>query len=127
MKRMIIAVPLLLAFVVVASLTCILLLNDTEKQADGFIADISESAMRGDFDSCGEALEGFAAFWDGRKSYYLFFVRHEEMHDIETGIEQMKGFARCRDQSGIIGELEKLKTVLKHISESELPLFRNIL
>ena len=123
MKRIAIAVPLLLVFIAGASFACILLLHDTEKKADGFITAASESAMRDDFAACEETLNAAMK----RKVYYILFVRHDEMHDIEIGIEQMKGFARCRDKSSIIGELEMLKTVLKHISESELPLLNNIL
>ena len=127
MKRIAIAVPLLLVFIAGASFACILLLHNTEKKADGYITAVSESAMRDDFAACEETLNAFADFWEKRKAYYILFVRHDEMHDIEIGIEQMKGFARCRDKSSIIGELEMLKTVLKHISESELPLLNNIL
>ena len=127
MKRIVIAVPLLLLFIVGASLTCIFLLRDTERKAGAFIGAVEETALREDYSACLDALDGFARFWEERKSLYLLFVRHEEMHDIEIGIEQMTGFARCRDKSGIIGELFMLKAMLEHNSESELPLLINIL
>lgn len=127
MKRIAVAVPLLLAFVIGASLTCLFFLRDTEAKADELIAAVGQSAMDGDYDSCLSVLDEFGDFWDEREAYYLLFVRHEEMHDIMIGIEQMKGFARCRDRSGIIGELCMLKAMLSHITESETPLLRNIL
>lgn len=127
MKRIAIAVPLLLLFIAGTSLACILLLRDTEQKAGVFIDAVEESALREDYTACLDTLDGFADFWEGRKSLYLLFVRHEEMHDIEIGIEQMTGFARCRDKAGIVGELCMLKARLKHISDSELPVLINIL
>lgn len=38
----------------------------------------------------------------------------------------MQGYARCRDKSGVIGELYALEALLTHISVSELPLIENI-
>lgn len=126
-KRIAVAVPLLLVFVICTSLTCLFFLRDTEKKASEYIKAVEKSTMSEDYDTCLKALDEFGAFWDGREAYYLLFVRHDEMHDIMIGIEQMKGFARCRDRSGIIGELCMLKAMLFHITESETPLLRNIL
>ncbi|MBQ9558103.1 MAG: DUF4363 family protein [Clostridia bacterium] len=127
MKRIAVAVPLLLAFITGASLSCLFFLRDTESEAGAFIAEVETAAMSEDYDACRRTLDEFGVFWDERERYYLLFVRHEEMHDIKIGIEQMKGFAQCRDKSGIIGELRMLKAMLSHITESETPLLKNIL
>lgn len=126
MRRVVIAVPLLLLFVIAVSLTCIFTLRETEKDAQIYIDAVEQSAMDEDFTLCLTKLDEFSSFWQKRERLYLLFVRHEEMHDIEIGIEQMKGFAQCRDKSSIIGELRMLETMLSHISMSELPLIENI-
>ncbi|MBQ6552668.1 MAG: DUF4363 family protein [Clostridia bacterium] len=127
MKRIVIAVPILLAFIISSSLACLFFLRGTEADADVFIEKVDKAAMSEDYAACLQTLDEFGDFWDDREPYYLLFVRHEEMHDIKIGIEQMKGFAQCRDKSGIIGELRMLKAMLAHITESETPLLRNIL
>ena len=127
MKRIAVAVPLLLAFVTGASLACLFFLRDTEAKADALIAAVEDAAFREDYGACLNTLDELDGFWDKREPYYLLFVRHDEMHDIKIGIEQMKGFAQCRDKSGIIGELCMLRTMLSHITESEMPLLKNIL
>ena len=127
MKRIAVAVPLLLAFIIGASLASLFFLRDTEDKAGAFIAKAETAALSEDYGACLRILDEFGAFWDERERYYLLFVRHEEMHDIKIGIEQMKGFAQCRDKSGIIGELRMLKAMLLHITESETPLLKNIL
>ena len=127
MKRIAVAIPLLLAFIIGASLACLFFLRDTESKSDAFISDVEDAAIREDYGACLRTLDEFGSFWDEREGYYLLFVRHEEMHDIKIGIEQMKGFAQCRDRSGIIGELRMLKAMLSHITESETPLLKNIL
>ena len=127
MKRIAIAVPILLSLIIGSSLTCLFFLRGTEAESDAFIEDVEKAAMSEDYAACLRTLDEFGDFWDDREPYYLLFVRHEEMHDIKIGIEQMKGFAQCRDKSGIIGELRMLKAMLAHITESETPLLRNIL
>ena len=127
MKRIAVAIPLLLAFVIAASLTCLFFLRDTEAKADTIIEAVNCAAMEEDYISCLRLLDELDSFWDKRERYYLLFVRHDEMHDIKIGIEQMKGFARCRDKSGIIGELCMLKAMLSHITKSEAPILKNIL
>ena len=127
MKRVLISVPLLLLFIIGVSLTCIFTLRGTEKDAQFHIDAVEQSAMDEDFALCLSKLDEFSDFWKKRERLYLLFVRHEEMHDIEIGIEQMKGFAQCRDKSSIIGELRMLETMLSHISMSELPLIENII
>ena len=127
MKRIAVAVPLLLAFIIGSSLACLFFLRCTEADAGVFIDAVENAAMNEDYRACLKTLDEFGDFWDNREPFYLLFVRHDEMHDIKIGIEQMKGFAQCRDQSGIIGELRMLKTMLAHITESETPLLRNIL
>ena len=127
MKRIAVAVPLLLAFIIGASLASLFFLRDTEYKAGAFIAKAETAALSEDYGACLRILDEFGAFWDDRERYYLLFVRHQEMHDIKIGIEQMKGFAQCRDKSGIIGELCMLKAMLLHITESETPLLKNVL
>ena len=127
MKRIAVAVPLLLAFVIGASLACLYFLKDTETKADALISKIEKAALNEKYEACTRLLDELDGFWDGREGYYLLFVRHDEMHDIKIGIGQMKGFAQCRDKSGIIGELSMLRAMLSHITESETPLLKNIL
>lgn len=127
MKRIAVAVPLLLTFIIGASLASLFFLRDTEYEAGAFIDEVETAALNEDYDACLRILNEFGDFWDECERYYLLFVRHEEMHDIKIGIEQMKGFAQCRDKSGIIGELRMLKAMLRHITESETPLLKNIL
>ena len=127
MKRIAIAVPVLLAIIIGSSIACLVFLRSTEADAGAFIEEAEIAAMSEDYAACLRTLDEFGDFWDDREPYYLLFVRHEEMHDIRIGIEQMKGFAQCRDKSGIIGELRMLKAMLAHITESETPLLRNIL
>ncbi len=127
MKRVKIAVPLIIAAILLVSAVSIFFLNGTEKLADEYIARIETTAAAEDFSACLKILSDFRSFWQKREPLYLLFVRHEEMHGIEIGIEQMIGFAQCRDKVSVMGEIYMMRATLSHISESELPLIENIL
>ncbi len=127
MKRVKIAVPLILAFILITSGSSIFLLKNTEKHANSFILKVEQAVSEENYSACISLLTEFREFWSKRETLYLLFVRHEEMHSIEIGIEQMLGFAQCRDKSAILGELYMMRATLSHISVSELPLIENIL
>ena len=127
MKRVKIAVPLILISVLSVSFMSIFFLKRTEKKADVYIAQIESAVNEDDFESCLAVLSEFKKFWHNRERLYLFFVRHEEMHGIEIGIEQMIVFAQCRDKVSVMGEVYMMRATLSHISESELPLIENII
>ena len=54
------------------------------------------------------------------------FIRHTQLDEITSAMSRLEMLAKYGDLSQFSAELSRIKTLLHHIYDSELPFLRNI-
>ncbi|MCL2014094.1 MAG: DUF4363 family protein [Oscillospiraceae bacterium] len=64
--------------------------------------------------------------WESGSKFLRFFVRHNELDETQIICHSIKAYAEASDIGEFRSQLLKIRFLLKHMYESEMPLFGSI-
>lgn len=118
MKRLKLAVGILIVLPIIIALSHIYLNSTTDKMAD-VISAAEKSARSGDISSSARQLDEFSTEWDHNKRIFATFIRHAELDFANQSAAKLKSYLDNDDKSNFYGECETLKMQIHHIAETE--------
>lgn len=126
MKRIGIAVGLLLVVIVLSGAGLLLQHHATQK----LIADcdtLETLYESGDTDQCRIAAEDFSANLESAMRWFPFFLRHERLETVYTQAATLPFLAADEDRSDFMSALAAIRMQLQIVLDSEYPTLQNIL
>lgn len=68
----------------------------------------------------------FQQDWEKNEKTLMQFIHHDEL-DTATGIvARLKALARYQDYPELSAEIDRLRHLIRHICESQMPIYKNI-
>lgn len=125
MKRLIVAVAILLSVIILCTFT----LNLQSKNIHyliNMIDEIQQSYDQGDLGKCVEVSDRFADEFETRTRFFPFFMRHSDVTKIEETAVTLPIMLESDDTDHFIVELTKCRIQLEQLSKLEKPTLENI-
>ncbi|HJD23023.1 MAG TPA: DUF4363 family protein [Firmicutes bacterium] len=126
MKRLIVALALLLSVAVL----CALSLLSLDRNTDFLLSrmdEMQEAYKRGDAGSCLALSEEFVQEFDERTRFFPFFMRHSDISKIEESVIVLPVMLRSGEEAHWISELAKCRSQLEKLADMETLTLENIL
>lgn len=125
MKRLIIvvsmvAVILALGFWSVFQLDRIT--NRMELELDGLAQMVEDE----DRESLLEKTAAFQELWEHEEKHMMRYIHHDELDTITGTVARLNALARYDDYGELAAEIDRLRHVIRHIYESEMPSLHSI-
>ena len=68
----------------------------------------------------------FQTEWENNERILIKYIHHDELDSITGTVARLKALAQYRDYSELSAEVAKLKHLVRHVCESQMPVFKNI-
>ena len=73
-----------------------------------------------------DLVGNFQKEWENNEKTLMQFIHHDEL-DTATGIvARLKALARYQNYSELSAEINRLEHLIRHICESQMPIYKNI-
>ena len=125
MKRMWLALGLIVAVIVVSSGALFLLTgikNDFDARFDSLYRLVEEN----DSEAAAEAARQLTDYWMERHHTLCRIVRHTQLDQITLAVARFEPLALYGERGELAAEITRCKLLLEDIWDSELPTFMNI-
>lgn len=125
MKR----VTLCVAILLVIFLLCTVSLVTVSRYQHDFtqrIQDLERAVYQETFESLSSQASGICRQWMEAEHVLIRFVRHTELDEVTGAMTRLEMLAKYGDLSEFTAELNRIKNLLHHIYDSEIPYLRNI-
>ena len=126
MKRVNMAGIIFVLILLVCCYTLISVKFATEKLTD-LISQIEYSVLENNHKEVVQLAEEFSDTWDDYEEKLIMVIRQNNLDEITMSIVKMKSYLGTKTYPQAISEIHKIKVLLHHIYEDELPLLHNIL
>ena len=126
MKRLIVAIALLLSVAVL----CALFLLSLDRNIDFLLSRIDEMQEAYERDDAGDCLtlsEEFVQEFDERTRFFPFFMRHSDIAKIEESVIVLPVMLRSGEEAHWTSELAKCRNQLEKLADMETLTLENIL
>ncbi len=126
MKRLIVAIALLLSVAVL----CALFLLSLDRNIDFLLSRIDEMQEAYERDDAGDCLtlsEKFVQEFDERTRFFPFFMRHSDIAKIEESVIVLPVMLRSGEEAHWTSELAKCRNQLEKLADMETLTLENIL
>lgn len=125
MKRLIVAVVLLI-FVIVLSITTLNAQTKGIKDLIEITDQMHEAFDNKEMDKCLEMSKDFVDKFKKTTRFFPLFMRHSDMMKIEETVVMLPVFLET-DESHFVAELVRCKNMLSNLAKLEVPSLENIL
>ncbi|MCI9406474.1 MAG: DUF4363 family protein [Oscillospiraceae bacterium] len=125
MKRVILCAVILLVIV----LLCVASLVTVSRYQYVFaqeIHDLEQAIYQKTFEQLSAQAAQMSREWMDAEHVLIRFIRHTQLDEITSAMSRLEMLAKYGDLSQFSAELSRIKTLLHHIYDSELPFLRNI-
>jgi len=125
MKRVILCITILLAIV----LLCTASLVTTSRYQHIFsqeVRELEQAVYQKNFEQLSSQAAALHEEWTEAEHVLIRFIRHTQLDEITNATARLEMLAKYGDLSEFSAELGRIKSLLHHIYDSELPYLRNI-
>ena len=126
MKRVILCIAILL----VIMLLCTASLVTTSRYQYVLtheVRDLEQAIYQKTFEQLSAQAAALCQKWMEAEHVLIRFIRHTQLDEITSAMARLEMLAKYGDLSEFSAELGRIKSLLHHIYDSELPYLRNIL
>ncbi len=126
MKRVFLAVTILLLIIIL----CVVSVSTVSLYRHDFtsrIQKLEESIYSQNFEELAQHAASVSRAWEHAEHVLIRFVRHIELDEITAAMTRLEKLAKYGDLAEFSAELNRIKTLLNHIYDSEFPHLRNLL
>ena len=125
MKRFFLSIVICAAIVA----ACIFSLFRITKVTDELTASLNQIASAVEQQNTDQVIDlvgNFQKDWEQNEKTLMQYIHHDEL-DTATGIvARLKALARYQDYPELSAEIDRLKHLIRHICESQMPIYKNI-
>lgn len=116
-------------FIIVAVLSTMGIMNtyQMKTQMKEYLLAAEQAAMQGDIEKAVKESERIQKQWDKQEKWLLLYVKHNEIDTINQSISELKFLIQYQDTAEFCSKINETITMIEHVWESELPIFKNIL
>ena len=116
-------------FIIVAVLSTMGIMNtyQMKTQMKECLLAAEQAAMQGDIEKAVKESEKIQKQWDKQEKWLLLYVKHNEIDTINQSISELKFLIQYQDTAEFCSKINETITMIEHVWESELPIFKNIL
>ncbi|MBE6906774.1 MAG: DUF4363 family protein [Ruminococcaceae bacterium] len=87
---------------------------------------IASAVEQQNTDQVVDLVGNFQKDWEENEKTLMQFIHHDEL-DTATGIvARLKALARYQNYSELSAEIDRLQHLIRHICESQMPIYKNI-
>lgn len=126
MKRLIIAIILLLITAGLCSFEFILNTKESENAAE-YLALAQEQANSGDKSNALKTMEKLIKLWESKVESMLIFISHEKPDEIGESLAVAESYLKSEDFPEFYAECKRIENKLEHFRNLEIPTVNNIL
>lgn len=101
-------------------------LSVVTKELDAALVSLSESIEQQQDDLPAQA-QAFEDMWEKHETMMMRYIHHDELDQITGVVARLKALAQHRDYGEIAAEVARLRHLILHIYEAELPSFSSIM
>lgn len=87
---------------------------------------ISTAIEQNETDQIIDLAGEFQTEWENNERILIKYIHHDELDSITGTVARLKALAQYRDYSELSAEVAKLKHLVRHVCESQMPVFKNI-
>ena len=122
-------ITITILFIIVAVLSTMGIMNtyQMKTQMKEYLLAAEQAAMQGDIEKAVKASENIQKQWDEQEKWLLLYVKHNEIDTINQSISELKFLIQYQDTAEFCSKINETITMIEHVWESELPIFKNIL
>lgn len=102
-------------------------LKYTANQVTIFISDLENSVIANDWNNAYINYDQALDHWDKHKNIWQCFLQHQEIDDIESMFQQLKGYLKTKNVTDSLSSLYELKYNINHVPDTERISLYNIL
>lgn len=102
-------------------------LEDTVKNIEECIKDVSETAYKKEWEPCKEKIEELVEVWSKKEPILAMFNDHEDVDNIKMSIGELKESVLHKNYEHTFKSLENVKIMLERIRKNETLTLENIL
>ena len=123
------AVIISVLFILVAMLSTMGIMNTyhMKTQMKEYLMAAEQAAIQGDIETAVKESENIQKKWDEKETWLLLYVKHNEIDTINQSISELKFLIQYQDTAEFCSKINETITMIEHVWESELPIFKNIL
>lgn len=126
MKRVWIVVGIASA-IVVLGITTLLHLSTVSKDMDYALEEIQSAIQEEQPEKILDKSIAFQKIWDENEAEMMRYIHHDELDSITGIVARLRPLAEFEDYTELSAEVSRLRHLIRHIYESEVPTFNNIL
>lgn len=126
MSRFIIAL-VIFSLIIAGSIASVIYVSACEKRLQEYLDEIVISAQNGEMDKAESLSNAFVDKWTEVEPYIVMLVRHHSVDEITKYASRLASYCAYGNQADVIAETNRLKALLKHISDDEKPIIHNFM
>lgn len=126
MSRFIIAL-IIFSLILAGSISAVVYVNVCENELQRSLDVIASAVQKSDMEKAAELSRAFVKRWEEIEPYIIMLVRHHSIDEITKNASVMTAYCACGSEVDAMAEISLIKSILKHISEDEKPVFHNFL
>lgn len=122
-------ITITILFIIVAVLSTMGIMNtyQMKTQMKEYLLAAGQAAMQGNIEKAVKESENIQKQWDEQEKWLLLYVKHNEIDTINQSISELKFLIQYQDTAEFCSKINETITMIEHVWESELPIFKNIL
>lgn len=119
-------VSALVAVILILGILSLSHLNKVTKEMEVRLDQLADSVERQDKNFLEKQASDFEAFWEDKEHEVMRYIHHDELDTITGTVARLSALAKYEDYSELAAEIDRLRHLVRHIYESELPSFQSI-
>lgn len=125
MKRFLIVMALL-ALILGVGVTSLVQLARITDRMEAELAQLADMVDAQDEAQLTKRAEAFQDLWEKEERVMMRFIHHDELDTITGTVARLGALARYKDYPELAAEIDRLRHLVRHIYESELPSFHSV-
>lgn len=125
MKRVALCVAILIVIVLLCTASLVTVAG-YQKTFVAKLEDLETAMYQVSFEELATRSASVCRAWMDAEETLIRFVRHTELDTITGAVTRLEKLAKFGDLSEFSAELDRIKTLIHHVYDSEVPYLRNI-
>ncbi len=125
MKRFRFSIIITVLILVVCSFALVKIVKVSDELTDT-LNQISTAIEQNKTDQILDLVGKFETDWEENEKTLMQYIHHDELDTITGIAARLTALARYQDYSELSAEIDRLKHLIKHVCESQMPTYKNI-
>ena len=126
MKRLYLAISILLSLVIISAMG-LFITHQTHENLTVILDEAISAATQKDYETAEKMAVSFAQSWSQCEDLLVPFVRHGDIDIISSGSARIVPLIQYRDLPEFIAECNRLKQIVNHLWDAEKPHPKNMI